>query len=385
MKILQITQRFPPAIGGVETHVFNLSKHLLLKGHEVTVFTSDLLQDAQMKRLFSSNSVMNGVDVRRFRAYQLWPKTGTSVVMPKIIREMLQIEFDVVHAHNYLYFSSIVAAVTKRLRKIPFVLTAHACAEYSIVRRFLRTFYDLIPGRFIVRQANQIIVLSENELNHLISIGVPSHKIQMVPHGVDFRLFSEASRLSFRKKYGLSGKIILFVGRLEEKKGLFTLVESVAKVREGMGNVTTVMVGDDWGLKNKLLRFSRLLGVSDLLAFTGPLYGDELASAYAASDVFVLPSISEVFGLVLLEAMAAGKPIIASCVGGVPNIVKETNGILVPPGDSDALARGIVKLLKDEKLASFYGRQNQLEATSYSWEKVAEQVERIYMEAVENR
>jgi glycosyltransferase involved in cell wall biosynthesis len=331
-----------------------------------------------MKRLLLGESSTNGIDVHRFRAYQLWPRTATSVVMPEAITAMMKTHFDVVHAHNYLYFSSIASTIVKKLKNASFVLTGHARVEYTFKRRLLRALYDSLPGRFILKQASSVIALSKNEFEHLVSIGVPADKIKIISHGVDFSLFSGASGEYFRKKYGCLGKIVLFAGRLEEKKGLFTLIQSIAKARKEVGDFTTVIVGEDWGLKNRLLHLAQLLGVNGLLLFTGPLYAEALASAYAASNVFVLPSTSEAFPVVLFEAMAAGKPLIASAVGGIPNIVKERNGILVPKGNSDLLAESIVKLLKDEKLASFYGRENQLEAKLHSWEKVAKQVEHVY-------
>jgi glycosyltransferase involved in cell wall biosynthesis len=189
----------------------------------------------------------------------------------------------------------------------------------------------------------------------------------------------------FRDRYGLDGKVVLFVGRLASNKGLDTLVDSIPKVIAGEDDVKFVLVGQDEGMRESLLRRAESLGVAEALVFTGHIADDNLfKSAFAACDVFVLPSEYEAFGIVLLEAMMCERPCIASAVGGTSEVVThEKTGLLVEYGNPQELAKAIVVILTDSQKAKEMGRKGRERVLrKFTWERVAAEIEAVYEELV---
>ncbi|MFQ5909463.1 MAG: glycosyltransferase family 4 protein, partial [Thermoplasmata archaeon] len=315
MKILQLCVRFPPAPGGAETHVYSISKELIRRGHEVTVFTSDLYTETPFVRLSKASNAMDGIPVKRFRAHSLGGEMHY-VFMPSILWNSLKEDVDVVHAHSYGYFHVNAAFLLKRLRGVPFVLTPHFHPEWSMWggsrRRMLRRIYDQVLAPHVLESADRIIGVSRAEMNLMKGDRFDQGKITIIPNGIsqeDFEPLPDGHL--FRERYGLSGRVVLFVGRLATNKGLLTLVDSIPSVLEEFKDTKFVLVGQDQGMESKLLHRATTLDVSDALVFTGHIEDPRLfRSAFASCDVFVLPSEYEAFGIVLLEAMMCERPCI---------------------------------------------------------------------------
>ena len=182
--------------------------------------------------------------------------------------------------------------------------------------------------------------------------------------------------------------LILFVGRLIDWKGVHTLVSSVKKVRDTVRNARLVIVGDGPERKSLADRVKEL-GLEDSVTFTGQVSDEELKDYYSRASVFVLPSITvnnqtEGLGVVLLEAMASGIPVIGSNTGGIPDIIEDkVNGLLVPPGDPDALAEAIIRIFEDRDLADRF-REAGLETVKgrFSWDKISDQFIEVYREVL---
>ncbi len=380
MKIIQVTQRFFPAIGGVETHVYNIAKKLVEKGHEVTVYTSDLLRDNPQIRLCNVKDKVNGIRIRRFKAFKLLPKIEASTVMPSMITALSKEKADIIHAHGYRYFPAYLTALARHITGIPIVLTTHSSPETRMP--IISALYNHTVGKFVLKTTDQIISLTKMGAEYLTSIGAKSEKISVIPNGIDSNLFSRGTDgYSFREKYGITGKIILFVGRLSKVKGLNYLIDAMPEILNEMPDAILLIVGPDFGLQMGLRRRVKQLFIEKKVLFTGYLPDDELVGSYAASDLFVFPSLAESFGIVLLEAMAMGKPVIATNVGVAHDLIRNgVNGFLVEPRRPDQIAKTVISLLKNGNLAIKMGNVNRKIASEYSWDNITQTICEVYRE-----
>lgn len=376
MRILQVCPIFhPKMISGVGVHVLNLSKELLNMGHEVKVLSSNLLKEGSEKTV-SDYEEVEGIETRRFSVFKLPGVASGYIPYPKLLGTILRSDADIIHAHSYAYFPTYVSALSRTLKRKVFVLTSHQPPTESAFRnRFLMRMYNRGIGRLSLKAADGIIAVTKLEAAYLIkAAGAEPHKITVVPEGIDLNLYYAKAGQSKESEN------ILFVGRLATEKGLSFLIEAIPEVASQHSSATFLFVGEDHGVKHALLRQVADLKVSRYVKFLGPKFGAALADIYRESCLFVLPSIYETFGLVILEAMASGLPIVATRVGGVPELIREGyNGVLVPPKDHVALAEAINSLLSNRQLYRRMSAQNVETAKRYSWRRIAERIEALYV------
>ena len=215
-----------------------------------------------------------------------------------------------------------------------------------------------------------------------------TEKLREIPNGVDINRFSFGlDQGEIRKRYGIeSKKIVLFVGALDSAhyfKGIDYLLRSFAQIHDK--DVCLIVVGDG-DLRQSYIELSQSLNISDRTFFTGRVPDDDLPKYYAAADLAVLPSITmgEAFGLVLVEAMACGKPVNASDLPGVGTVVDDgVNGFLVRPRDCEDLATKMRLLLENNEIRVTFGRAGRRKVEEkYSWENIGKKLERLYLEEV---
>jgi glycosyltransferase involved in cell wall biosynthesis len=390
LRIIQIVNRFPPSIGGAENYVFSISKELQRFGHQVLVLTSDLLRDDTWTRLpktYEHVSVEN-VEVWRFKAQRFIPGHGSGVVVSGVFQALLkEHKADVLHAHSYGFYSSYAPILAGRIRRIPVVFTT-LLSTTGAMPNTVRVLYDGTIGRFTLTSSAHIVALTNRERRELLRLSVPDWKINVIPPGVDIKCFSEVSRSEvqeFRERINPEGKIVLFAGRLGRNKGVEKLIAAIPLVTTHIPKTKFLIVGDDWGMRHNLEILAYDLQVTDSVIFGGRFSQRDLVKAYLASDLFVFPSLSaEAFGLVLLEAMAARKPIVAFR-GMTPEILQEgRNCLLARYGDHASLASAMVNLLFDKKLSNTMASNNRQDAAKYSWESVAQRLISIYNRVAEN-
>ncbi len=379
MRVLQLTQRFPPAIGGVEDHVFHLSRGLADRGVDVRVATTDLRRDVPFERLpaFGDGSPFL---VRRHRARKVMDAPhGLGIISPGMFLDAVGHGADLLHAHAYGYFPTWVGAAAQSLDGASLVVTPHSGPGGD---RLSKHLFDRVVPPLTLHRAARVIALTRSEAAYLETLGVPADRIAVVPNGVDLDEFSDIA--VERPQRGSIAA--LFVGRLDSRqKGLEPLVHALARLPASAG-VHLRLVGEDWGGAARVRSLARSLGVEDRLTIVGPLPRHALIDEYARADLLVLPSLFEPFGIVLLEAMAAGLPVVASRTGGIPEVVSEgETGLLVEPGDPDGLAAALHRLAEDPGLRARMGRRGRERSGSYSWDALIPQVLAVYHEALEER
>lgn len=379
MRVLQLTQRFPPAIGGVEEHVLHLATKLRERGVDVRVATTDLRRDFPFERLPPTEDA-RPFPVVRYPAHKLVDAPhGLGVISPAMLRGALDHGADVVHAHAYGYFPTWVGSLARSLDGAALVITPHSDAGGA---RLSKRLFDRIVPRLTLRQASRIIALTRHEASHLESLGLRRERIAVIPNGVDVAEFGDLPLRRPRHE----GATALFVGRLDPaQKGLEPLIEALALLPPSAG-LRLRLVGEDWGGAPLVRRLSAALRVEDRIDVVGPVSRPQLLDEYARADLLVLPSLFEPFGIVLLEAMAAGLPVVASRVGGIPEVVVDgETGLLVEPGNPEDLASALLRLASDPDLRARMGDRGRQRSGSYSWDVLIPKVLAVYRDALQER
>ena len=350
--------------GGVTAHVAQLARELGRSGHYVKVLAphspSREFQDADLLvPLGRSVPLPSGGSIARVSlSWWLYPK----------VRALLKKEqFDIIHLHEPM--APILPLCVLEFSKSVNVGTFHA----SYARQHLYRFTSPIIKRWQQRLHGNIAV--SPAARRYVNNTFPGD-YEIIPNGIDFNHFS--ANVTPLPRYQ-DGKLnILFVGRLEKRKGLRYLLEAYSKLKWELPNIRLIVVGPG----NPDKESYRILSSHNLqdVDFVGKVSYDDLPRYYASADIFCSPATgAESFGIVLLEAMAAGKPVIASDIEGFRGVMTDgEHGLLVPKKDSDALADALGTLARDPELRRKLGGQGNRTAEGYRWEVVAGRVEKYY-------
>jgi glycosyltransferase involved in cell wall biosynthesis len=391
VKVAQLSTRYPPGPGGVERHVAELAPLLAARGHRVEVYTSDLYREFPWQRLPPSVPRAERTSFGGVHRLPVWSLPGELhyPFFRGLHAALDRDRPDLVHAHTYGTNQVAVARRHRRRHGTPFVLTAHFHPIWSIeggwLRHRIRGFYDRRLAGPVVRDAAAVVVQTREEERLLRSLDLPLPRLVVVPPGYRAMAPPPPGPSPFRDRYGLDGPFALFVGRLASNKGLLELTDAFATVARADPSAQLVLIGEDGGQRAAVEDRVRALGLERRVHLLGHIDDESLvAAAYREARVFVLPSEYEAFGLVLLEALAQGTPVVASRVGGIPEVVEEgRSGLLVPPRSPAALAEAVLRLWNDRELARTLGRYGRDEVVPrFSWEALADRLDRLYREVV---
>jgi glycosyltransferase involved in cell wall biosynthesis len=236
----------------------------------------------------------------------------------------------------------------------------------------------------VIKNADAVIAMNQDMKQKIKRMY--NRDIFIVPTGIDFKRFNNLSRKEIRASLNLKNdeKIILFIGNLRPVKGVMYLIHAMKFIIDKNMNVRLFIVG---GGKERdyLENLVKKYDLQKYVTFFGRVSNLKISENLVTSDLFVLPSLSEGFPLVILEAMASGLPIIASNVGGLSEIIKDfENGFLVEPKNPEKIAEKVIFLLNDEKLRKTISKNNKEVAKKYSWENVIEKLEKIYFKLTNN-
>jgi glycosyltransferase involved in cell wall biosynthesis len=358
MKIAIIVNFFPPKnLGGTEIASYNLAKHLTKRGHEIHIITS---YDEGMPKFGNVQGFyVHKINSSRARVI------GVLSFWLKIFLKIREIKPDILHAQDLSM--SLPAYLSRKILKIPYVVWGRGTDVYH-PRNFER--FTMKP---ILRNAHAILALTEDMREKLKCIY--DTRIYVIPNGIDLEEYKDVMIIPNRKK---GTKEILFVGRLHPIKGVQYLLRAMKQVQEKIPDARLILVGDGEE-RERLVSLSIQLGIQKYVQFIGITPHNVVKTFMQQADVFVLPSLSEGFPNVILEAMACGLPIIASRVGGIPDIItNDTNGYLVEVKDTNDMANKILLLLSDDALRKKLSDTNRHQIEKYSWENVISELEKIY-------
>jgi glycosyltransferase involved in cell wall biosynthesis len=348
VKVAHVLLRFD-APGGVETNVREVTRRLKTAGEDVEVFASDLYDEGRWERRSNYAPVVDGVPVHRFPVRKRLVPGLTMPMMVGLMDALSASGADVIHAHSHRYGHVLEAAAVADRLEIPLVVSTHyhpADRRETPVKRGLLRLQDVVFGMTAYRVARALVVQTEREAA-LVGEFAPRAKFRTIAPGIDLAAWSTPAS-DRAEGVPLPEEYFLFVGRLASNKGLPTLVEALSRLDPRFRR-PVVFMGRDWGERPALEAQARTLGVTDLVRFLDYV---EQPSAYRAvirrARALVLPSEWEAFGLVLLEAMAAGTPVVATAVGGVPDVLDGGRaGRLVPFGNPGALAGALRSVIEN--------------------------------------
>jgi phosphatidylinositol alpha-mannosyltransferase len=366
MKIGLVTSYNYSFPGGVVKHISYLAHYFTRWGHKVKIIAPCLEKGThyfgeEVTPVGRPLPVPFGGSVARI---------PLSPWLPAQIHKILnQEKFDVIHLHEP--FTPMLCVSMLLLSNCVNVGTFHACYNkprtYWIFKPLLTRWVPRLHGKIAVSQA---------------ALDYASHHLpgdyRIIPNGIDIERFSANGS---KPKYLADDKMnILFVGRLEKRKGLSYLISACAKVKQSFPYFRLTVVGPGTRLRGGYEEQVKDLGLYENVVFTDFVPDEELPEYYRSADIFCSPATGgESFGIVLLEAMASGKPVVASNIGGYASVLAHgEDGLLVPPKDDDALAQSLLTLIKDESLRNAMGSKGRIEAEKYSWENVARQVMDFY-------
>ena len=369
MKIALVTPYDYPYPGGVTEHIMQLDREFRRRGYDTRILAASS-QD---------NEPLDDHVIKVSGAVRTFPFSGSNVrvtIAPQVYQRIKKIlreeKFDIVHAHEPA--APPLCPIVLRHSHVINVGTFHAYREtntmYEMARPLLRRVYNKLDGRIFVSQAVRDFTLAQ----------FPG-EYRIIPNGIDFQRFADPD-LEPIKRFDDGRPNILFVGRLDKRKGFRHLIRAFPFIKQALPDARLIVVGayddDDKAPFIRYARAHRLRSVH----FVGYVSREMLPRYYRTAHLFCAPSTGfESFGIVLLEAMAAGLPIVASDIAGYRLVLTENRqGLLVPAEDSHAIAQAAVALLSAPQTRKRMGEQGRFTAAQYDWSHIADQVLAYYQD-----
>jgi glycosyltransferase involved in cell wall biosynthesis len=414
VRALNVNIGYPPFMGGAQVYMQQLARRLVRRGHLVEAWVSDaeeveLLWSRGMGRLAVGESEDEGVRVRRFAvkhlplsryAYHglrraelvldrvpwigerfLWAAARYTPWLPAMERALRweTHDFDLVHGWNIPFEPLVKGAMGfARRHGLPFVVTPllHLGEDGD---DDVRRLYTMRHQMGLIRDSDEVIALTDLEAEYMASHGVAEERIHVVPGAVDVVPLAEGDAARFRREHGVESPFVLYIGLLNPNKGAIDLVQAMARLWERGVEAGLVMIG------RSMKHFDRFLdtlepGARARCHLLGQVDERTKADALAACEILALPSRTESFGLVFLEAWACAKPVVWARAGAIPYVVDEgVDGVLAPFGDIEALAQSILDLLMDPERAAAMGQAGRAKVRErYTWGRVTDRTEAIY-------
>jgi glycosyltransferase involved in cell wall biosynthesis len=376
MRVVMLSTSFPPEIGGIQAHVTNLAQSLEAQGHQVRVVTVRRNKTERVRDTF------RGLKVTRVPQLNL-PKTLTTQYLALSTALLIALrargQADVVHYHTF-WPDAFTAFVVNKF--VPTIYTAHESrflimSEQAESRQRLQ--HALKPFQGIIAPSTELLYVSRQ-------LGVSEDRSVFIPNAVDSNRFSpDVARGSVRARYNIPAGHILILcpRRLVPKNGVEFLIESLHLVRQRLDRISVLIVGEG-PERQKLEARVCEFGLQNSIIFGGNQSNDELPSFYADADIVAIPSLMEATSIAGLEAMASARAVVATRVGGLPEIIDDAvTGLLVPPRDPEALSVAITRLIEQPELREQLGLAARARVErEFTWDKVASSTTRAYERAI---
>jgi glycogen synthase len=383
LKVCFLTREYPPNVyGGAGIHIKNLARELAQVMDVEVRCIGD--QDLKAGRL-------------RVKGYQPWHRMsegtekkfnsvlGTFSTALSIVRDPL--DADVVHGHTW--YAAMAGFMAKVLYDIPLVVTVHSLEPLRPWKEEqLGRSYHLSAWieRVALLAADRIIAVSSQSKGEILThFDIPQDCVTVIHNGIDLRTWKPSPARATRKAYGIEGDYILFVGRASRQKGMVHLLEAMKHLDPGIRLVCCAAAADTPEVEEEIA--AKVKETPRCLWINTWLREEQYIELYSHCAVFACPSVYEPFGIINLEAMACERPVVASAVGGISEVVvPERTGLLVPPADPRALADALNRLLRDRALARAMGLAGRRRVEEhFSWTTIAARTQRMYQELLQEK
>lgn len=374
MRISILTPTFLPRVGGAEVVVFELAKQLINYGHDVNIITPKWLKGPRWLR----KEETNGIKIFRFNIKRrIWKFIDPFFHLPPLLKEMSP---DILNAH-YVSPTGFGGFFWSKIMRIPSVFTLHGEDIYDPIYSVPKVLQRLMKG--VLRNCSDITAISSFVKNIVVSkFSISEERIKVIPNGVNTKKFTPyCNGTVIREKYHIKDNelLVLTVQRLHPRKAVQYFLKVISKISKSEDRMRFMIVGDG-PEKLKLMKLSRMLKIEDKLIFTGFVPDSTLPSYYAACDIFTLHTLYEGLGVVLLEAIASGKPVVTTIAGGTTDIIQDgVNGLLVKPRDIEAFTNAVLILANNKDLRTKMGeRGRKMAVDKFDWEKIAKKYIQVY-------
>ena len=336
MNVGIVTPFLTPTAGGSATSTYLLARSLQRRGDHVTVFTSDW---GRKEAKFEGEELLS-IEESKCKLDTL------GFLYTPGMRKRLEAypgSFDIMDFNNFRTYQNVVASKFAVTKRIPYVVRARGSMP-RLGKAYFKWMFDNIYGNKILNNSSKVIALTRVESEQYRDFGVQPQNIAMIPNGVDLSSFDNLpAKGRFRSIYGIKERtIILYSGRIHKIKGLDTLIKSFALLRDGNRSLDTrlVLAGPDGGYLSEAVSLTKRLRIESDVLFCGPLNGEDKLAALVDANVVVLPSYYETFPNAILEAYACSRPVVASRVLAMDDLVLHgETGLLVEPRDACGLIK----------------------------------------------
>ena len=410
VRSIQVPRRFVAGEwGGTETTILQSSRALTASGHPARIFTSLALSETRRETL-------HDVEVQRFPycypflglsrdARVEMDKKGGNLFSLSLLWSLLREPgIDLLHAHSGKRLGGIVRTAA-RLRGIPYVITLHG-GYFDIpegqmqqmlapIRKTLewgKPLGALLGSRRVLQDAAAVLCVGDNEYR-AAQAALPGQRIELMPNGVDSDYFASGDGAHFRQHYGIPAtrRIILCVSRIDYQKNQLALIETLPSILQQHPDTQLLLIGPVTidAYQRQILQRIEQLGVQQHVSLIPGLTADDplLRGAYHAAEVFCLPSLHEPFGIVVLEAWAAGLPVVAARVGGIPSFTSHGENVMhADPGRWESLAQQLLTVMDNPQLAARLANNGRATARrDYDWRIISQQLATLYQQLVSDR
>jgi starch synthase len=383
MKVTFFTREYPPDVyGGAGVHIKNLSRELS-QWMSVEV------------RCFGQQNVPD--DPLRVRGYQAWSRMwegedklfnstlGTFSVNLSMVRD--RIDADLVHSHTW--YGAMAGFMAKVLYDVPYVATVHSLEplrpwkEEQLGRSYHLTSWI---EKVALENADRIVAVSTHSRKEILDLfNVKPERVVVIHNGIDLKVWNRVEGGDTREAFGIDGDYILFVGRTTRQKGMVHLIDAMRYVDPGVRLVCCTSAPDTPAVEEEIAR--KVAGQPRVTWINTLLRESQYVELYSHATVFACPSVYEPFGIINLEAMACERPVVASAVGGIQEVVvPEETGLLVPPADPKALADALNRVLRDRALGRRMGLEGRKRVVEhFSWTSIARKTLATYEQMLAER
>jgi glycosyltransferase involved in cell wall biosynthesis len=390
LNVCFVSPEYFPISGGTGAYVYYLSRQLQKLGHNVHIIT---------RHKMNLTETVDGVNITYIKSEgnPLTRYWGFARSTFKKLEELnKKFVFDIIHANLPLVpnfaipeksSKALVSTVHSTWKGEAEAIRHEGLRKLNTNERFMLEFNSLLRSseKKLMKRSNALIGVSTYTKKELTEFyDITEEKIRVIYNGVDVEKFKpNTDKAGVRRELGLEEKqkIILFVGRLYQRKGLDTLLQSIPKVIQNFKDVKFVICGEGFKQnKEKLLKLVKKLNIDSSVLFVGYFPDEKLPDLYAASDIFVLPALYENFPFAILEAQATGLPVISTTVGGIPELITDhKNGLLVEPANSEQLTETVMSLLQNPEFAEELGRcGRRLVEEKFAWPLVTGELVDLY-------
>lgn len=371
MKILRVTSDlYPFVVGGIGIHTHELSEHQVRLGHDVTVYT--LVNKSEKRNPQVKYKIIKNKKILSFLGNSINPLLFFNLFH-------MRNDFDIIHAHSHLFFSTNICAIIRKIGSSPLIITNHGIMSASAPNWFNSIYLKTI-GKWTLNAADAVLCYTDEEKKELInSLSIDEEKIFIIPNGVNLGIFYP-DPVELEDHY----PTLLWIGRIVKGKGVHFLIQATALILREIPNIRLKIIGEG-PEKEKMEELIKKLNLEDAISISDYVNYQNLPDIYRESDIFILPSMNEGVPKTVLEAMACGKPIVISEFSHLRELISDS-GLMFQKGDIYALAGAILKLMNNETLRKEYGKnaRNKI-IKNYSWDNTVQKTTEIMIQLVKEK